>query len=425
MRGHLIRGRVEGVWYLRFDLARTADGKRCQRRETFRGTKAEAQSRLRARLTEIESGSVAAERLFMKDVVQRWLSSRERQVGAKTFHRYKQIAEQYVIPEIGAIRAEKLRPIHIESALASWRTTVIAGKKTERELSDRSIRHHFDTLRALCRWAVRMSLLVKNPCEAVTPPRWQQKEMRILEPGDFLKLMEVAKGTELEIPIIVFVGTGLRRGELFGLKWNDVDLEQARLTVRRSIEIVGRERREKPPKTARSARTISLAPFVVEAFRRQHREQAERRLSLGLGAKGDGYIFDRPDCSSWDPELFGWRFADLVRRKKLPKVRLHDLRHSYATFMLAAGADLKSISTSLGHSTIAVTANVYAHMTESLQRQHSDRLQDSIGGLVSQAWAAPEKASVPQRCHAAPLRKEKPRNHAVPLVAPAGFESGD
>jgi integrase len=136
--------------------------------------------------------------------------------------------------------------------------------------------------------------------------------MRVLEPDDFLKLMEVAKGTELEIPIIVFVGTGLRRGELFGLKWNDVDLEQARLTVRRSIEVVGRERREKPPKTVRSARPVALAPFVVEAFRRQRREQAGRRLSLGLGANSDGYIFDRPDCSSWDPELFGWRFADLV-----------------------------------------------------------------------------------------------------------------
>ena len=179
------------------------------------------------------------------------------------------------------------------------------------------------------------------------------------------------------------------------------------MTVWRSIEVAGQERREKSPKTARSVRTLSLAPFVVDALQRQLREQSKRRLHLGLEVDSDGYVFDRPDCSPWDPELFGWRFADLVRRKKLPKVRLHDLRHSYATFMLSAGADLKSISTSLGHSTIAITANIYAHMTDSLQREHSDKLQRSIGGLVEQAWSQPENSSVPQPCHANPQERGK------------------
>jgi hypothetical protein len=101
---------------------------------------------------------------------------------------------------------------------------------------------------------------------------------------------------------------------------------------------------------------------------------------------------------------------------------LHDLRHSYATFMLSAGADLKSISTSLGHSTIAVTANTYAHATDSLLQEHANRLDGALGGLVGQGGVTSAETVVPQRCHTAPLRKEKPRNHAVPLVAPAGFE---
>jgi integrase len=421
MKGHLTRGRVEGTWYLRFDLGRTPDGKRCQRRETFRGTKAEAERRLRARLTEIENGTAAAERLLMTEVVERWLVSRERQVGRKTQHRYRQIAEEYILPHLGTIEAEKLRPLHIEKALTSWRVEI--SPKTNRPLTDRSIRHNFDTLRALCRWATRMGLMGKNPCEAVTPPRWEQKEMSVLTPETLVELLAAAKDTELEIPIIIFVGTGLRRGEVFGLRWSDIDFDRRRLTVRRSIEVVGNERREKPPKTARSARTVALAEFVLEALRRQRREQAERRLALGLGRDEEGYVFDRPDGSPWDPELFGWRFAELVKRKGLPKVRLHDLRHSYATFMLAAGTDLKSISTSLGHSTIAVTANLYAHVTDSLLQEHANRLDAALGDLVGQGGVSSSETLVPQRCHTAPLRKEKPRHNAVPFIAPAGFES--
>jgi len=146
--------------------------------------------------------------------------------------------------------------------------------------------------------------------------------MSTLDENGLTALLSAARGTELELLIVVLVGTGLRRGEAFGLKWSDLDLDRARLTVRRSIEIVDGKRREKPPKTARSARTVALPPFVVDALRRQKREQGERRLLLGVGRDDEGYVFDRTDTTPWDPTQFGWRFADLVRRYNLPKVRL-------------------------------------------------------------------------------------------------------
>ena len=246
--------------------------------------------------------------------------------------------------------------------------------------------------------------------------------MRTLDEHGLGALLTVARGTELEIPIVILVGTGLRRGEAFGLRWSDIDLDRARLTVRRSIEIVGGVRREKPPKTARSARTVALPPFVVDALRRQKSEQGARRLLLGLGRDEETYVFDRADASPWNPDLFGWRFADLVRRHKLPKIRLHDLRHSYATFMLAAGVDLKSISTSLGHSTIAVTANTYAHVSDSLQQQNADRLDVALRSVVGGALTGPFETSVPQRCHTTAKSSKKPRGYGVSLVAPTGFE---
>jgi len=420
MKGYITRGRVDGTWYLRAELPRLANGKRQQRRETLRGTKAEAQRRLREFLREIETGIAGADRLTVASIAKRWLDSTEHRVGALTFHRYQQIVSDYIVPSIGALRADVVRPAHVEAAVVAWRGRM--SEKTGRALTNRSIRHAYDTTRALCRWAVRMGLLARNPCDAVTPPRWEQREMSTLDEKGLGALLAAARGTELELPIVVLVGTGVRRGEAFGLRWSDIDLDRARLTVRRSIEVVKGERREKPPKTTRSARTVALPPFVVDALRRQKREQGERRLLLGLGRDDEAYIFDRPDGSPWDPTQFGWRFADLVRRHKLVKVRLHDLRHSYATFMLSAGVDLKSISMSLGHSTIAVTANTYAHVTDSLQQQNADRLDVAIGAVVGGAAAGDFGGSVPQRCHTATSTSKKPRGYRVFVVAPAGFE---
>ena len=424
MRGQIRPGKIAGTWYLRVELSRDANGKRQRRREAFTGTKADAQRRLREFIREVETGVAGVDRLTVASIAKRWLDSTEHRVGARTFHRYKQLVEDFIVPSIGALRADAVRPAHVETAVVSWRAR--KSEKTGRALTDRSIRHAYDTTRALCRWAVRMGLLARNPCDAVTPPRWEQREMSTLNKDSLTALLSAARGTELELPIVVLVGTGLRRGEAFGLKWSDLDLDRARLTVRRSIEIVDGKRREKPPKTARSARTVALPPFVVDALRRQKREQGERRLLLGVGRDDEGYVFDRTDTTPWDPTQFGWRFADLVRRHKLPKVRLHDLRHSYATFMLSAGVDLKSISMSLGHSTIAVTANTYAHVTDSLQQQNADRLDVALGGVVGDALTASgeglPKSSGPLRAHRAPQNSKKPCGYRVSLVAPTGFE---
>lgn len=419
MKGHLRPGRTTGTWYVRVELGRDADGKRRQRLVTVRGTKAEAQRKLRELLTEVERGGLADGKITVRDLLERWLSACERRVGARTLHRYRQLVKQYIAPHLGALRAEQLRPAHIERALTAWART-----RTDRQagvLSARSVRHTFDTLKAACRWGVRMGILARNPAESVDPPRWEQREMRTLDAAGVAALLKAA-GPELRVPIAVLVGTGLRRGELFGLRWTDVDLEEGRLMVRRSIEVINGKRREKPPKTARSLRTIALAPFVVAALRQQKREQLERRFVLGAGRDDAAYIFDRADGSPWHPDTFSWAFAELVRRSGLPRVRLHDLRHSHATIALAAGTDLKTISAALGHSTISVTANTYLHAVESLQRSHADRIGAALGDAFTDALAAEAGGSVQQRCNAAPSITKKPRRSAVLLVAPTGVE---
>jgi len=423
VRGHITPGRAPRTWYLRVELPPGIDGKRRQRREAVVGTKAEAQQRLRALLHDVETGGFGdVARLTVAELCERWLVTVERRVGTRCFVRYRQIVHQYVAPQLGTLRAEKLRPAHIEAALAAWSKSSIKRKRATQLISARSVRHVFDTLKAALRWGVRMGLLVRNPVDALEAPRWEQREMKTLDLAGVAALLRAAEGTELHLPIAVLVGTGVRRGELFGLRWTDIDLDAGRLTVKRSVEMIDGRRREKPPKTTRSARTLALASFVVAALRQQKAEQSERRLFFGLGRDENAYVFDRADCEPTNPDSFSWSFAELVRRAKLPKVRLHDLRHSHATIALAAGTDLKTISAALGHSTIAVTANTYLHATEALQRSHADRIDAALSGVMKASNEAVSGGSVPQRCHKIALDAKKPRGYRVSMVAPTGFE---
>ncbi len=426
MRGHISPGKHSGTWYLRVELPRDANGHRQRRREAFAGNKAEAQRRLRELIREVESGGYAdGARLTFGALAERWLATVEHRVGARTFASYRAHVRLYIVPALGNLRADALRPAHVEKALATWAT----GGRHDRErgsLSQRSVAHIFNTLRSVCRWAVKMGVLLRNPAEAVDSPRVDRREMRALDLAGIAQLVAAARGSELEHPIAVALGTGLRRGELLGLRWADVDLDRARLSVKRSVETVAGVTRTKPPKTSRSARTISLPPSIVEILRRRRAEQRERRVSLGLGRDDAGWIFTRADESAWEPGAFSLLFARLVKRAKLPHIRFHDLRHSFGTLALASGVDLKTVSNALGHSAISTTANVYLHAVESLERDAAARIDALIGdALTGPPIAVGErllKGSGPLRAHAKTTRIEKARGYGLELVAPTGIE---
>jgi integrase len=177
---------------------------------------------------------------------------------------------------------------------------------------------------------------------------------------------------------------------------------------------------------------LALAAFVIEALRRRKATQLERlnaMLKDELEARRrqeSSYVFDRADGSPWNPDSFSWAFADLVRRAKLPKIRLHDLRHSHATLALSAGTDLKTISAALGHSTSSITANTYVHAIESMQRSHADRIDAMLGDTIADAIGAtsqPASSPGPQRAHALPLAIRKARKYGPEKFSPSGIRS--
>ena len=255
MKGHLTRGRVEGTWYLRVELPRDADGARRQQRETFRGTKAEAERRLREFLREAEQGGIADAQAVLADVFDHWAASAEHRVGTRTLERYKTIVRLYLKPALGSLKASALRPAHVEAALRTW---VASGR-----LTPRGVRHCFDTLRAACRWASRMGIILRDPTSAVRPPRVERREMKALDQEGAAKLLRAGwRGRTCSCRSCLLSVRASGALEMSsGLRWNDFNLQSARLSVRRSLESVNGVIRSKSPKTARSA-SDDLGPLV-------------------------------------------------------------------------------------------------------------------------------------------------------------------
>ncbi len=423
--GSLIEQRP-GVWRLRASVP----GERRQMRSTVFGDRKEAALKFRELITKAESGAIDNGRLTVAELCRQWLASRKPRVGSRTWTTYCQHVLLWITPTLdpaGSKRVRELRRAQIEKGLTDWMTT---GRHDSEggTIAPRTVHHIYSTLKSILRWGVRTNLLSVDPSVAIDPPRYERVEMRTLSPTNIERLLEAAatECAELQVPIAVAVATGLRRGELLGLRWSDVDLNGGRLTVRRALEVVkadgGYEIREKPPKTKRSARTLALAPRVVDVLVAWRESQEMRHEFLGMKVHASDYVFDRADGSVWEPWTFSALFARLVRRANVPKIRFHDLRHSFASLSLEAGINLKTVSASLGHSAISTTADLYLHLGEQLQKEHAARVDAIMGPALGAALRQPH-LDKSRESHGAGSRPKSPFKIGDSVVAPTGIES--
>ena len=452
MKGQIARGYAEGSWYLRYELPIGEFGRRQRQSETFRGTKKEAEQRLRDLLTAVERGIVNDRKLTVADVAQSWLAAKKGVVEPRSWASYDSLVRLRIIPSLGSRRVATLRPSHIREAISEWSgagrnekvraargyTDAATAPKSRgakstaaTRISARTIQHALATLRMILRSAVEDGIISANPALPVEMPRREHREMNTLIREQVATLLRAAAGTDMQMPIALLVTTGLRRGEAFGLKWSDIDLERGRLTVRRSLEKLNDGTLQyKSPKTTRSARTVALAPFLIDRLRAHRMEEKRLHMQFGIGRKDDGPVFaDLRTGLPIDLKAFSKRFARLVERAGLD-VRLHDLRHSYGMLALQNGVDLKTLSTSMGHSTIAITANTYLHASESLDRNAAALIGEAIGETVMAAMNAAERlgneavistlGQNPAKICARGMKKA--RRNGLKSVAGTGFE---
>lgn len=373
MKGSLIQRGT--AWYAVVDLPRGADGKRKQKWHKLAArTKREAQQELAKLVADLARGTyVEPTRLTVAEYLERWLADYAKpNVAPKTFERYEGIVRNHLVPALGSVPLAKLQPLHIQEY---YSRALQSGRRDRRpgNLSPTTVLHHHRLLREALGQAVRWQVIPRNPADAVEPPRPAAKELRVLTAEQVDRLLEVAKGTPLSMAILLAVATGMRRGEILALRWQDVDLEAGTISVRRALEQTRAGLRFKEPKTAGSRRVVVLPTFAVEVLRRHRVVQAEQRLRAGPAWEDHDLVVTTP---TGRPLVNNLRrdFRTLLARAGLPPVRFHDLRHSHATWLLAQGVHPKIVSERLGHSQVGITLNIYSHVLPAMQREAAEKL---------------------------------------------------
>ncbi|MDH3909957.1 MAG: site-specific integrase [Rhodospirillales bacterium] len=230
-------------------------------------------------------------------------------------------------------------------------------------LSKRTIRHAHGVLRTALSHAAAVEIVERNVASIIKPPKAEETSVAILTADQIADTLAQLKGHSLYPIAALAIGTGARRGEIAALRWSDIDLDAATVRIERSLEQTKAGLRAKSPKTAAGRRTISLPAFAVAALRDHRRAQLELRLAAGAGAMpADLPVFGDLDGAWPNPYSISDRWRDAVKTRKLPKVTFHALRHSHASALIAAGLDIVSISSRLGHASPALTLAVYSHL---------------------------------------------------------------
>jgi len=372
MRGH-VRKRG-GFWCFVIDLPRVGTGNRRQRWFSGFGTRKKAEAALSAALSDLGKGSyVEPSPMTVSDFLHRWLDDHvQHNCAAKTGERYAEIVRNHVLPVIGQVKLCELKPAHIQELYSHAKR---AGRKDGRGgLSSRTVHHIHRVLTNAFNAGVKWQLLANNPVRAATPPRPEVKEMVALSQQQSLRLLE------LRLSVFLALTTGMRRGELLGLKWSDIDWDRRIVSVKRALKQSRRGLELQRPKTARSARTIALPPIALEALRSHKIVQAEGRMRFGRAYRDLGLVLAEPDGGFKRPDALSTNFAAFVRRhSELPKVRFHDLRHTHASLLLQAGEHAKVVSERLGHSSVAFTLDTYGHLMPGMEEAAAAKLDGLFG----------------------------------------------
>jgi integrase len=244
-------------------------------------------------------------------------------------------------------------------------------------------------LREALQQALRWQILARNPADAVKPPKVERKQMKVLDADATAALIEAARPYRIFVPILLGVLCGLRRGEIAALRWRSVDLETGQLRVVASIEQTKAGCREKETKSGRD-RVLALPAMLVAELRRHRAEQAQELLQLGIRLTDDSYVVAQADGTPLQPNSLTHGFADFLDAHGLQRVRLHDLRHSHATHLLAAGIHPKIASERLGHSKVGITLDLYSHVLPGMQAEAAAAVDSAIQAALQKRAADPK-----------------------------------
>lgn len=368
-----ISKRSGGGWMAQYYVLSGTGGR--ERRTLYAKTRTEAARKLARAIGERDTGFVVdAGRLTMGDYLERWLEdSVKGTVRTSTYEAYRYMVEPHLVPFFGALKLRDINPVHVRA---------LYREKLEAGLSAATVRKMHAVLSKAMKQAVMDGLVHRNVCDSVRPPRLARKEIRPLDPEQAGALLRAAASDRLEALYVLAVHTGMREGELLGLKWEDVSLdgEEPVLRLRRALVREAGKVALGELKTPKSRRQVRLTRAAAGALRAHLARQMEEIERAGPSYRAGGLVFATESGSPINPSnLRNRSFKPLLRRAGLAGICFHDLRHTCATLLLTRNVHPKLVQELLGHATISMTLDTYSHFLPSMGDQTVRAMEAALG----------------------------------------------
>jgi integrase len=373
MAGQITK-RSKNSWEIRIFLGRDTNGKRKYLNQTIKGTKKDAEKQLTKKLSELDNGTLnTSSKQTLNEYLNIWLETIAKpRLHQRTFGDYRDLLRLHVRDSLGKIKLCDLKAIHIQKLYGEL--------QTEKKLAARRVRYVHSVLSSALKKAVELDILPRNVAKLVQLPKQVKKEMDILTEEECEMFLNALKGERLETMFSFALATGLRPEEFLALQWKDIDFEKQTATIRRAvIRLPKCKWYFSEPKTKSSNRTLPLPVTLVKELRAHKRKQNEERLKLGSAWQNHNLVFPSEVGTPSTHSNITQVFKRVLKRAELrTSLRLYDLRHSHATLLLKAGVHAKVVSERLGHSTIALTLDVYSHVLPSMQAEAAAHLETML-----------------------------------------------